>query len=250
MKKPRLTMLFTALLLVAFASPDLVAAQTMPMTMNEQMDKLRGLNGRDFDVQFMKDMIGHHQSAIEMASLAPANANRQEVKDLAASIVADQQREIGEMTGWLRNWYNEQPAGMMMMTDMQAKVDRLKTLRGDEFDRQFLIDMIPHHQDAVDMAKLIPERAARAELKTLGQNITSSQSREIDQMTGWLNQWYNVNTQGQPLVSSAAGTTNVAPTSPTTTLPPTGNANLILPFALLLALLALVTGLVLRRRTA
>ena len=58
----------------------------------------------------MKDMVGHHQSAIDMASLAPANAKRQEVKDLAASIVANPQREISEMTGWLRDWYNEQSA--------------------------------------------------------------------------------------------------------------------------------------------
>ncbi len=248
MKKSIMTLLFAALLLTVLVSPGPVAAQTMPMTMSEQINQLRGLNGRDFDVQFMKDMIGHHQSAIDMASLAPTNAKRQEVKDLAASIVADQQREIGEMTGWLRDWYNEQPASMMM-SDMQAKTDRLKTLKGDEFDKQFLLDMIPHHQDAVDMANLIPERAARAELKKLGQNITSSQSREIDQMTGWLNQWYNVNAQGQPLVSSA-GTTNTAPASPTTTLPQTGNAGVILPFALLLALLALATALVLRRRVA
>ncbi len=196
----------------------------------------------------MKDMVGHHQSAIDMASLAPANAKRQEVKDLAASIVANPQREISEMTGWLRDWYNEQPASIMM-SDMQTKTERLNTLKGGEFDKLFLLDMIPHHQDAVEMANLIPDRATGAELKTLGQNIISSQSREVDQMTGWLNQWYRVKTQGQPLISSA-GTTNTAPASPTTTLPQTGNAEIILPFALPLALLALATGLALRRRIA
>jgi len=136
-----------------------------------------------------------------------------------------------------------------MMSDMQTKTERLNTLKGGEFDKLFLLDMIPHHQDAVEMANLIPDRATGAELKTLGQNIISSQSREVDQMTGWLNQWYRVKTQGQPLISSA-GTTNTAPASPTTTLPQTGNAEIILPFALPLALLALATGLALRRRIA
>ncbi len=244
MKKSTIVALFAALLIGVVGLPSLAAAQTM----GNQMNQLRGLSGRDFDIAFMKDMLGHHQSAIDMASLAPANANRQEVKNLAASIVADQQREIDEMTGWLRDWYNEQPTGMMMMGDMQAKIDRPKTLKGDEFDKQFLIDMIPHHQDALDMANLVPDRAARAELKTLATNIIISQSREIDQMTGWLNQWYSVNTQGQPLVSSS--TTNTAPASTTSTLPQTGNADQRLPFVLLLALLALVSGLILRRRTA
>jgi len=136
-----------------------------------------------------------------------------------------------------------------MMSDMQTKTERLNTLKGGEFDKLSLLDMIPHHQDAVEMANLIPDRATGAELKTLGQNIISSQSREVDQMTGWLNQWYRVKTQGQPLISSA-GTTNTAPASPTTTLPQTGNAEIILPFALPLALLALATGLALRRRIA
>jgi uncharacterized protein (DUF305 family) len=52
--------------------------------------------------------------------------------------------------------------------------------------------MIPHHQDAIDMANLMPDRAAHQELKELGQSIIQSQGDEISKMHGWLGNWYGL----------------------------------------------------------
>ncbi len=54
----------------------------------------------------------------------------------------------------------------------------------------FLIQMIPHHQDAVDMADLALSRAQHAELKQLAQSIKTTQTQEIQQMQAWYKQWY------------------------------------------------------------
>jgi len=67
---------------------------------------------------------------------------------------------------------------------------KLNALNGEAFESTFLDQMIQHHQMAVQMAKLAQSRADRPEIKEMAQNIISSQSEEIKQMTQWLSQWY------------------------------------------------------------
>lgn len=60
----------------------------------------------------------------------------------------------------------------------------------DKLDSHFIEQMIPHHEDAIDMAKLAQANAKRDEVKQLAQNIISSQSKEIDQMESWYKDWF------------------------------------------------------------
>ena len=59
-----------------------------------------------------------------------------------------------------------------------------------DFDRQFIDMMVPHHQSAVEMARLALTRASRPEIKTLAQAIIAAQEGEIAQMKGWRKDWY------------------------------------------------------------
>lgn len=56
----------------------------------------------------------------------------------------------------------------------------------NEADVTFLQDMIPHHVQAIEMARLTGERAAHDELKQLADTIIADQAREIDTMKGLL----------------------------------------------------------------
>jgi uncharacterized protein (DUF305 family) len=58
-----------------------------------------------FDHAFIDAMIPHHQSAIEAAKAAETRAERPEIKQLSATIITDQQREIVQMEGWRDDWY-------------------------------------------------------------------------------------------------------------------------------------------------
>jgi uncharacterized protein (DUF305 family) len=69
---------------------------------------------------------------------------------------------------------------------------KLRDLKGDEFDKAFIREMIIHHQGAIDMAKLIETNAKHEELKNLAQDIITTQSKEIDMMQTWQADWgYN-----------------------------------------------------------
>jgi len=93
------------------------------------------------------------------------------------------------------------PMNMSMMSgpdgQMQAAMDRMngqmKSMRmSGEVDRDFMLMMIPHHQSAIDMAKIELQYGRKPVLKALARDIISSQSKEISQMRNWLHQWYGV----------------------------------------------------------
>ncbi len=71
---------------------------------------------------------------------------------------------------------------------------------GSAADIAFAQLMIPHHQQAVEMADLALANASSAEVKALATQIKAAQDPEIATMSGWLTMW------GAPMqMDSAAG---------------------------------------------
>lgn len=76
------------------------------------------------------------------------------------------------------------------------------TSSGEQFndaDVAFAQSMIPHHEQAVEMAAMAQERASSDKVKQLADKIEAAQGPEIDTMTGWLEDW------GQEVSSDSMG---------------------------------------------
>lgn len=148
-----------------------------------------------FDLQFIDTMTAHHQGAVDMAMLAETRAQHPELKELAANIIDAQEREIAKMSEWRDRWFGEKPKAVNMefpgmshgMGGMDLK--RLESLKGNEFDLEFIRQMIPHHEGAVDMAKALRQQDSQSELKELSADIIQDQELEIKQMRAWLTAW-------------------------------------------------------------
>ncbi|MGW2223184.1 DUF305 domain-containing protein [Nonomuraea sp. NPDC001684] len=69
----------------------------------------------------------------------------------------------------------------------------------NDADVMFAQMMIPHHQQAVEMAELAPQRAKDPEIKKLAADIKAAQDPEIQTMKGWLTEW------GKPVPSGGMG---------------------------------------------
>ena len=59
----------------------------------------------------------------------------------------------------------------------------------NDADVTFAQQMIPHHEQAVEMATMAQEQASSTEVKQLADTIAAAQGPEIDTMTGWLEDW-------------------------------------------------------------
>ena len=74
------------------------------MSMDQMTEGLRGKTGDAFDKVFIEMMIVHHQRAVDMAELIPANGKHEELKKLGKDIITAQTEEIVMMKKWLKDW--------------------------------------------------------------------------------------------------------------------------------------------------
>jgi uncharacterized protein (DUF305 family) len=182
-------------------------SQAMPAMAPWHACRLQQPRGQEMETAFMAGMIPHHATAVAMARLELARGTHAQLKTMARQIIASQNAEIGQMTRWLHAWYGltpaqartHAPAGMRRMLGSMTAGMRQMTARlasvpaGRGFDRAFMEAMIPHHQMAVMMSRMVSGRAGHPQLRTLASRIITGQSAQIRQMRAWLHAWYGVN---------------------------------------------------------
>ncbi|MGM0432125.1 MAG: DUF305 domain-containing protein [Spirochaetota bacterium] len=59
-----------------------------------------------------------------------------------------------------------------------------------ESEYEYLVHMIPHHEEAVTAAKVVKDTTEREEMERFAEDIIRTQSEEIEQMAAWLEAWY------------------------------------------------------------
>ena len=152
-------------------------------------------NGQYSDKAFIDAMVPHHQGAIAMAKVALKNAEHQEIKELSHNIISSQQTEIEELKSIKQAEFGTSQVPMEMspkqMRDMGMMMDSQSLADQKPFDEAFIEAMIPHHQSAIDMAKVANQESENPRIKELAGNIISAQKREIEQMKHWREQWYH-----------------------------------------------------------
>jgi uncharacterized protein (DUF305 family) len=128
-----------------------------------------------------------------MAKIALERSKRPEVVTLANNIIKAQEKEVVDMRGWYQSWFGTAvptTGGMgMHMGGMTGEPAALSSVSAANFDREFVTQMIPHHEMAIMMANMLASGSDRPEMKQLAGNIIASQSSEIELMRGWLRGW-------------------------------------------------------------
>lgn len=169
------------------------------------------------DRAFVRSMVPHHRSAVQMAKMAQEAGGHRQVKDLAASIVSTQTAEIAElgriaksigaetgdssggMSGMSHGDHRSGDAGDLKalgLSQEEAGMSMRMSLPGKakDFDRVFIDAMVMHHAGAVRMARVELARGQNPELKTLAKSIITAQTTEIKEMNSWRVDWYGAAT--------------------------------------------------------
>lgn len=105
-----------------FGSDQTPSMEQMPTVPGMPMGAMQGMNSngtmnmttaindlktaQPFDKAFMQAMVQHHTQAIDAAKIAQEKTMRPEIKTLAGTIITNQQKEIDQLRGWLKAWYN------------------------------------------------------------------------------------------------------------------------------------------------
>jgi uncharacterized protein (DUF305 family) len=151
----------------------------------------------DADIEFVQNMIVHHQQAVWMSGLAPERASSRDVKGLADRISDVQGLEIDMMNRWLSKHAiptvdptapGHGHGGDRTMPGMptQEQLDALENAKGEDFDRLWLQLMIAHHQGALTMAEEVRTSGVDVRVQEIADDVVVEQTDEIRRMQGWL----------------------------------------------------------------
>ena len=146
------------------------------------------------EVTFARDMIAHHEQAVDMALRLRDRTSDAELRQIARDIVLTQTSQMGRMQGWLALWGvplagREAPmAGMRDAMGMATpqQVQALDTMSAREAEVSFLQLMIRHHQGGVMMARDGLEMMRVPDARRLAESIVNAQLSEIEAMTALL----------------------------------------------------------------
>lgn len=141
------------------------------------------------DVVFLQGMIKHHQQGIDLSAMVPAHTSEVQLIALAQQIAAQQRTEIDGFRAQLLQW--EEPLGVPPGQDIAGMVDRgtvdkLKTLHGSDFDRQWLEAMITYHRGAIAMAHDEIAHGESIDVVSIAKSVAASQQAELDQVNRML----------------------------------------------------------------
>ena len=146
----------------------------------------------------MQGMIGHHAQAVEMVALLPSRSGREGMRLLALRIDVSQADEIKMMQRWLEvrgqalpDPHAHHAHGAMLMPGMLTaeEMDRLTSVKGDEFDRLFLEGMIKHHEGALTMVRnlfSVGGAGQESEMFAFAADVDADQRMEIERMGAML----------------------------------------------------------------
>lgn len=76
-------------------------------------------------------------------------------------------------------------------------------------DKTFIENMIPHHQEAIDISLTLLKKTKDTDLIAFANNVVTDQNNEISEMKSWYKQWYNedynINTKYVPMMDGMDG---------------------------------------------
>jgi uncharacterized protein (DUF305 family) len=151
------------------------------------------------DIAFVRDMVPHHQQALQMTALARTNDASADVKLLAERMEISQRDEVAQLEAWLEDQGPLPPddhsrhggdgSALMpgMLTDEQMAA--LAAARGSDFDELFLTSMIAHHSGAIAMVNDLFSRPDGGQDLWVGQfarGVDADQRVEVARMTSML----------------------------------------------------------------
>ena len=169
--------------LVALVAALLFLAAAIGFGVRSWLDRPPG--AASVDVEFLQDMIRHHEQAQELSNVELQVGGEEAAKTFAREILLFQSYEIGLMERQLEQWgYRRGEGGDHTMPGMASdeELDALADARGRDADALFLALMRDHHLGGVQMASYASTHADSGYVRALAKRMAENQRLEITEM--------------------------------------------------------------------
>ena len=148
------------------------------------------------DVGFLRDMIIHHEQAVEMSKVVIGSDLPAGAQSFVVEVISDQRYEIGLMETLLRRWsvstevqngkvmaWMGDPVSADAMPGMatDAELSALGDARGRAAAEKWFQLMSVHHEGGLAMAKAAAGKAEDSDVKALAERIARNQRIEISE---------------------------------------------------------------------
>jgi uncharacterized protein (DUF305 family) len=154
--------------------------------MMEDMDDLE-LTG-DFDLDFAKMMIEHHEGGIDMARTLNNKGENEELKKMAEATIDKNQGDIGILKDFIDEYKESGKKHdiSILQNSMQKNMNEMHhmDLNGN-MDQDFAKMMSAHHAHAIDMAKMELEHGMSPLMKDMAKKIIDTHQKEIGKLKDW-----------------------------------------------------------------
>lgn len=157
--------------------------------MQDMMDEMHSktLSGNN-DEDFAEMMSDHHDGAVEMSEILIRKGKDEELKNFARQVIKTQQQEMKLMDRF-DNLKDQSANSAEFQRELMATMAPMMNTGlpvHNDVDRDYAEQMIPHHQSAVEMAKVYKKYGKQPELLKLSDNIIATQQKEIEFLKQWL----------------------------------------------------------------
>ncbi|WP_312366988.1 DUF4142 domain-containing protein [Ensifer sp.] len=113
---------------------------------------------------FVQEAAGSDMFEIESSRLAIERSDAA-TKAFAQQMVADHEKTTTELTGLISSGKVTSPVPADMTSAQRDKLEKLKSLQGDDFTKQYHSDQEEAHEDAVDLFTRYSEGGDNVDLK-------------------------------------------------------------------------------------
>jgi uncharacterized protein (DUF305 family) len=137
---------------------------------------------------FLRDMIPHHEGALEWAKLVLERGEHPELKELAAATLKGSAADIEQMERLLGPGKSANAHSHGGDHFGPAGIARIR--QGAVTDRVLLDWMIDHHQVGIDPGHAAVPNIENPEIKTLVESMNGRLEKGLEKMRTWRTEWY------------------------------------------------------------
>ncbi|RPI18279.1 MAG: DUF305 domain-containing protein [Ignavibacteriae bacterium] len=143
------------------------------------------------DYDFAMLMIPHHQGAVDISSTYLGTAKDPQIKSIAEQIIGKNKSEINELKSWstvykdtIETVEGDKYKGIIN-DNMTEMMKHMELIRSSDPDVDFVVVMVPHHRDAIEMAKVEIDFGKDEKLKSMAKNMIKDLQEQIRVMEEW-----------------------------------------------------------------